>query len=199
MAALFRVARKVAPTIIFIDEVAASLPSTTRRRLYDCSVLAAACSVGAVSAPVNRWTRVWASRRTATLNCFTLAAACSAAAVNSTRTCVQVDALLGRRKDGDHEATTNLKTEFMQHWDGLLPVDATHHILVLGATNRPAELDAAVMRRFSLQLEVRRRRRRCGASIITNQALCAWRSEAVRASRCYMACNRTELWRLPWV
>ena len=71
------------------------------------------------------------------------------------RTCVQVDALLGRRKEGDHEATTNLKTEFMQHWDGLLPADATHHILVLGATNRPAELDAAVMRRFSLQLEVR--------------------------------------------
>ena len=80
--------------------------------------------------------------------------------------CLQVDALLGRRKEGDHEATTNLKTEFMQHWDGLLPADATHHILVLGATNRPAELDAAVMRRFSLQLEVRRRHR-CGATTTT--------------------------------
>lgn len=83
-----------------------------------------------------------------------------------------MDALLGRRKDGDHEATTNLKTEFMQHWDGLLPADATHHILVLGATNRPAELDAAVMRRFSLQLEVRRRRRCCCAPMSTNPAFC---------------------------
>ena len=52
-----------------------------------------------------------------------------------------------------------MKTEFMQYWDGLLPMEATHHILVLGATNRPYDLDAAVMRRFSLQLEVRSPRR----------------------------------------
>jgi ATPase family AAA domain-containing protein 1 len=67
---------------------------------------------------------------------------------------VQVDALLGRRKDNDHEATTSMKTEFMQYWDGLLPMEASHQVLVLGATNRPYDLDAAVMRRFSLQLEV---------------------------------------------
>lgn len=67
---------------------------------------------------------------------------------------MQVDALLGRRKDGDHEATTTMKTEFMQMWDGLLPAEAGQQILVLGATNQPYELDAAVMRRFSLQLEV---------------------------------------------
>ena len=44
VAALFRVARKVAPTIIFIDEVALSLPSATHRRLRYCFALAAACS-----------------------------------------------------------------------------------------------------------------------------------------------------------
>ena len=103
-----------------------------------------------------------------TRQCLPLRAVAACSAGKPSLYCVlypypQVDALLGRRKDGDHEATTNLKTEFMQHWDGLLPADATHHILVLGATNRPAELDAAVMRRFSLQLEVRRRRRRCAA------------------------------------
>ena len=65
----------------------------------------------------------------------------------------EVDALLGRRKDAEHEAMTAMKTEFMQLWDGLL---TSRHasIMVLAATNRPHELDDAVLRRFSLQLEV---------------------------------------------
>ncbi len=64
----------------------------------------------------------------------------------------EVDALLGRRKDAEHEAMTAMKTEFMQLWDGLLTSRAP--IMVLAATNRPYELDDAVLRRFSLQLEV---------------------------------------------
>lgn len=47
---------------------------------------------------------------------------------------------------------TAMKTEFMQLWDGLLTSRAP--IMVLAATNRPYELDDAVLRRFSLQLEV---------------------------------------------
>lgn len=64
----------------------------------------------------------------------------------------EVDALLGKRKDAEHEAMTAMKTEFMQLWDGLLTSRAS--IMVLAATNRPYELDDAVLRRFSLQLEV---------------------------------------------
>jgi len=31
-----------------------------------------------------------------------------------------VDGLLGVRRSQDHDATLSIKTEFMQHWDGLL-------------------------------------------------------------------------------
>jgi ATPase family AAA domain-containing protein 1 len=34
----------------------------------------------------------------------------------------EVDGLLGRRRDQDHEATTSLKTEFMQLWVRTRPV-----------------------------------------------------------------------------
>ena len=65
-----------------------------------------------------------------------------------------MDGLLSQRRASDHEATTSLKTEFMQAWDGLL-TDSRANILVLGATNRRDDLDEAVLRRFSVQLEVR--------------------------------------------
>lgn len=65
----------------------------------------------------------------------------------------EVDALLGRRKDNEHEAMTSMKTEFMQLWDGLL-TNMNAPVTVLAATNRPYELDDAVLRRFSIQVEV---------------------------------------------
>ena len=59
----------------------------------------------------------------------------------------EVDALLGKRRDAEHEAVTTMKTEFMQGWDGLL-TDARANVLVLAATNRPWDLDEAVLRRY---------------------------------------------------
>ena len=40
-----------------------------------------------------------------------------------------------------------IKNEFMVNWDGLRTKEQ-ERILVLGATNRPYELDDAVIRRF---------------------------------------------------
>ena len=58
----------------------------------------------------------------------------------------EVDALLGRRRDHEHEAVTSMKTEFMQLWDGFL-TESRANVMVLAATNRPYDLDEAVLRR----------------------------------------------------
>jgi SpoVK/Ycf46/Vps4 family AAA+-type ATPase len=61
---------------------------------------------------------------------------------------LQVDSMLGRRENpGEHEAMRRMKNEFMVHWDGLRTKDK-ERVLVLAATNRPFDLDEAVIRRF---------------------------------------------------
>ena len=58
----------------------------------------------------------------------------------------EVDSLLGSRRSQEHEATTALKTEFMQLWDGML-TNKANNVMVLAATNRPFDLDEAILRR----------------------------------------------------
>lgn len=60
----------------------------------------------------------------------------------------EVDSMLSQRNH-HHESnvTRRVKNEFMTHWDGLL-TNSEERILVLGATNRPFDLDDAVIRRF---------------------------------------------------
>ena len=65
----------------------------------------------------------------------------------------QVDALLARRgAHGEHEALREMKNEFMAQWDGIRGPGGGSgpgsRVLVLGATNRPYDLDEAVLRRF---------------------------------------------------
>ncbi|KAG7035655.1 SPCC24B10.10c [Cucurbita argyrosperma subsp. argyrosperma] len=60
----------------------------------------------------------------------------------------EVDSMLGQRtRVGEHEAMRKIKNEFMSHWDGLLTRN-DERILVLAATNRPFDLDEAIIRRF---------------------------------------------------
>ncbi|KAF9682041.1 hypothetical protein SADUNF_Sadunf05G0066900 [Salix dunnii] len=60
----------------------------------------------------------------------------------------EVDSLLGARGGSfEHEATRRMRNEFMAAWDGLRSEDS-QRILVLGATNRPFDLDDAVIRRL---------------------------------------------------
>ncbi|KAK4759089.1 hypothetical protein SAY87_020390 [Trapa incisa] len=65
----------------------------------------------------------------------------------------EVDSFLGQRKTTDHEAMTNMKTEFMALWDGFT-TDQNAQVMVLAATNRPSELDEAILRRFSQAFEI---------------------------------------------
>eukprot|EP00268_Persea_americana_P053825 TRINITY_DN6125_c0_g1_i19.p1 TRINITY_DN6125_c0_g1~~TRINITY_DN6125_c0_g1_i19.p1 ORF type:complete len:744 (-),score=159.33 TRINITY_DN6125_c0_g1_i19:350-2515(-) len=60
----------------------------------------------------------------------------------------EVDSMLGRRENpGEHESMRKMKNEFMVNWDGLRTKDK-ERVLVLAATNRPFDLDEAVIRRL---------------------------------------------------
>lgn len=65
----------------------------------------------------------------------------------------EVDSFLGQRRTTDHEAMTNMKTEFMALWDGFT-TDQNARVMVLAATNRPSELDEAILRRLPQAFEI---------------------------------------------
>lgn len=65
----------------------------------------------------------------------------------------EVDSLLNERKENEHEASRRLKTEFLVEFDGLRS-GGDERILVMGATNRPQELDDAALRRFTKRVYV---------------------------------------------
>ncbi|GIL64536.1 hypothetical protein Vafri_18427 [Volvox africanus] len=66
----------------------------------------------------------------------------------------EVDAMLGKRGNtSEHEATLQVKTEFMQLWDGM-ESSRGQRVVVMGATNRPWMVDEAVLRRFTLMYEI---------------------------------------------
>lgn len=66
----------------------------------------------------------------------------------------EIDSLLGARGGSfEHEATRRMRNEFMAAWDGLRSKDS-QRIIVLGATNRPFDLDDAVIRRLPRRIYV---------------------------------------------
>lgn len=65
----------------------------------------------------------------------------------------EIDAFLrDRGQDGDSPMGP-VKAEFMTHWDGLL-TDKDATVIVLGATNRPFAIDAAILRRLPRSFEI---------------------------------------------
>ncbi|XP_061449138.1 outer mitochondrial transmembrane helix translocase-like isoform X2 [Rhineura floridana] len=59
----------------------------------------------------------------------------------------EIDAFLRNRSEADHEATAMMKAEFMSLWDGL-EIGPNSQVMVLGATNRPQDIDPAILRRM---------------------------------------------------
>ncbi|KHN86911.1 Fidgetin-like protein 1 [Toxocara canis] len=65
----------------------------------------------------------------------------------------EIDSLLTSRSEGEHESSRRIKTEFLIHLDGVATF-VDERLLVLGATNRPHELDDAAKRRFVKRLYI---------------------------------------------
>lgn len=66
----------------------------------------------------------------------------------------EVDSLAGKRTEGENDATRRIKTEFLVQMDGVGKNVSGSNVLVLGATNVPWELDAAIRRRFEKRIYI---------------------------------------------
>jgi len=59
----------------------------------------------------------------------------------------EIDSFLRNRSSYDNEANSHIKAQFMSMWDGLNASDDMK-IVVIGATNRPDDIDEAIKRRM---------------------------------------------------
>ena len=81
---------------------------------------------------------------------FAVAATCGPAVIFVD----EIDSLLSARKsDGEHESSRRMKTEFLVQMDGLGGGEEGR-LLLIGATNRPQELDDGARRRLAKQLYI---------------------------------------------
>ncbi|KAI9566236.1 ATPase [Boletus coccyginus] len=64
----------------------------------------------------------------------------------------EIDTFLRERRADDHEVMSMIKAEFMTSWDGL--TSGEDRIMVLGATNRPMDIDPAILRRMPKRFAV---------------------------------------------
>ncbi|POW07549.1 hypothetical protein PSTT_08134 [Puccinia striiformis] len=64
----------------------------------------------------------------------------------------EIDSFMRERSRTDHEVSGMMKAEFMTLWDGL--ATGSSRILVLGATNRPNDIDPAILRRMPKRIPI---------------------------------------------
>ena len=67
----------------------------------------------------------------------------------------EMDSMLSKRasSSSEHEAMRKIKNEFMSSWDGM-KTRSEERVIVMGCTNRPQDLDEAVVRRLPRRLMV---------------------------------------------
>uniref|UniRef100_A0A671TL49 Outer mitochondrial transmembrane helix translocase n=1 Tax=Sparus aurata TaxID=8175 RepID=A0A671TL49_SPAAU len=65
----------------------------------------------------------------------------------------EIESFLRNRSSLDHEATAMMKAQFMSLWDGI-ETSSTTQVMVMGATNRPQDVDPAILRRMPTTFHV---------------------------------------------
>lgn len=79
----------------------------------------------------------------------------------------EIDSLLSQRSDGEHDSSRRIKTEFLVQLDGAT-TSSDDRLLVIGATNRPQEIDEAARRRLVKRLYIPLPEGEARRQIITN-------------------------------
>jgi SpoVK/Ycf46/Vps4 family AAA+-type ATPase len=65
----------------------------------------------------------------------------------------EIDSILSKRTDNENDAVKRLKTQFLIEFDGV-GSDPSTKSLIIGATNRPQDLDSAVLRRLPKRIYI---------------------------------------------
>ncbi|CAI5660375.1 unnamed protein product [Oreochromis niloticus] len=66
----------------------------------------------------------------------------------------EIDSFLRSRSSSDHEVTAMMKAQFMSLWDGL-ETDHQCQVIIMGATNRPDDMDPAILRRMPTKIHIK--------------------------------------------
>ncbi|XP_046917601.2 outer mitochondrial transmembrane helix translocase [Dermatophagoides farinae] len=86
----------------------------------------------------------------------------------------EIDSFLRKRETHDHEATSMMKAQFMILWDGLIS-NNNCSVIVMGATNRPNDVDNAIRRRmpatFHISLPNNEQRQKILQLILSKESL----------------------------
>uniref|UniRef100_A0A8C6XC74 Outer mitochondrial transmembrane helix translocase n=1 Tax=Naja naja TaxID=35670 RepID=A0A8C6XC74_NAJNA len=108
----------------------------------------------------------------------------------------EIDAFLRNRSRTDHEATAMMKAEFMSLWDGLQTASDCQ-VMVLGATNRPQDVDPAILRRmpttFHIALPTQRQRQEILKLILAGENVSCLLKELAEKTHGY---SGSDLWEL---
>ncbi|XP_076354429.1 fidgetin-like protein 1 isoform X4 [Tachypleus tridentatus] len=101
----------------------------------------------------------------------------------------EIDSLLTQRSNTEHESSRRIKTELLIQLDGLA-TSTDERLLIVGATNRPQELDEAARRRLVKRLYIPLPGSAARCHIITR--LLSYHSHSLSVDDVDLICQKTE-------